>query len=128
MLNGDNDVSFPPVVGYVYAVVNPAWSGIVKIGSTNSVKSRLNGYQTYDPYRAYRMIGWSDVVLDSFKAERALHAQFRGQLIAGSREWFRITEAQALVALNRLRRVPMASAVLNPFQDEPDGWYDDDGS
>lgn len=27
---------FPPVLGYVYAVVNPAWPGLVKIGQTFS--------------------------------------------------------------------------------------------
>lgn len=127
---------FPPEVGYVYALVNPAWPDVVKIGYAGSPKRRFFSYQTGDPYRAYRMIGWSDVVLDSRAAETAVHARFADRRVEGSREWFRITPEQAIAALNTLRREPMDvatddvfanCAALDPL-DDSDSDSDDVGS
>ncbi len=116
---------FPPDAGYVYALVNPVWPGMVKLGLAGSVKRRFFSYLTGDPFRAYRMLAWSDVLVDTREAERAIHARFEERRVPGSKEWFRITESQAIAALNALRKQPMASAQCMPF-DAADDWYTDD--
>lgn len=41
--------------GYVYLITNPAWPEMVKVGSAIDVIDRLNSYQTYSPYRDYKL-------------------------------------------------------------------------
>lgn len=124
-MSSKSDDLFPPDAGYIYAMINPAWPGLVKLGLAGSVKRRFFSYQTGDPHRAYRMIGWSDVLTDIRDVERAVHESFKGQRI-GDGEWFRITDSQALTAINRLRRAPMSLVCQMPA-DAPFGWYEDDG-
>lgn len=117
---------FPPDAGYIYALVNPVWPGVVKIGMAGSVKRRFFSYQTGDPYRAYRVVGWSDVMLNVRTAEIAAHKYFAAHLVPGSREWFQITEAQAVTLLNKMRAAPMVTGTVMPTDDAPDGWYEEE--
>lgn len=41
--------------GMVYVISNPAFEKHLKIGMTMDVIDRLSQYQTYDPYRAFRL-------------------------------------------------------------------------
>lgn len=116
---------FPPVFGYVYAVTNPIWPGLVKIGQTFSLKRRWGAYQTSDPYRAYRMLGWSDLLADPWKHEKALHERLESVRVPTSREWFRITDATALALINGLRKQPMAVAPAMPAEDSGTEWSEE---
>ena len=40
---------------YVYVISNPKYKGMYKVGIANDYKSRLNSYQTSDPYRGYKL-------------------------------------------------------------------------
>lgn len=41
--------------GFVYVIYNKAWDGWYKVGKAANVETRLKGYQTGDPHRAYKV-------------------------------------------------------------------------
>jgi hypothetical protein len=132
--NGDDrdgsELPFPPVVGYVYAVVNRrAWPGLVKLGYTGSVRQRMATYQTGDPYKEYRLIAHSDPHADVKRLEALTHERFKHARVGTHPkcEWFRITEAEAIAFLNTLRKQPLVTGLAYAGDDEPDDWYADDG-
>lgn len=57
--------------GLVYLIENPAFPEHYKVGMTIDLKSRLNSYQTYDPYRAFKVVKY-DFVLDRRLKEKEL--------------------------------------------------------
>lgn len=120
------DDVFPPAYGYLYAVVNSAWPNMVKLGHAGSVRKRLQGYQTGDPHRAYRMLAWSDVLPESGKAETEMLEHFAAARVAPNPkcEWFRITEAHAVAYMNTRRAQPMVLGVPHTFEAEQE-WYSD---
>ncbi len=40
---------------YVYIISNPKYKNLYKVGIAKDYKSRLNSYQTSDPYRSYKL-------------------------------------------------------------------------
>jgi len=44
-----------PKCGIIYLISNPAFSGMYKVGITQDLDRRLASYQTYDPYRQYKV-------------------------------------------------------------------------
>lgn len=71
--------------GYVYVFSNPAWPGAVKIGSALFWDQRLQSYQTYDPYRAYRLVSYH-YARKRKMAENQIHKDLDEHHISG--EWF----------------------------------------
>ena len=55
--------------GLIYLIENPAFKEHYKIGITVDIETRLAQYQTYDPYRSYKVIKY-DFVLDKSYAEK----------------------------------------------------------
>ena len=49
--NGDFDL----LKKYVYVISNPKYKGMYKVGIASDYKSRLNSYQTSDPFRGYKL-------------------------------------------------------------------------
>lgn len=47
--------SIPLKCGFVYLISNPSFPGTVKVGITKDIIKRLDTYQTYDPYRSYKI-------------------------------------------------------------------------
>lgn len=43
------------VSGIVYLISNPAFPGYLKVGITSNLLKRLASYQTYDPFRSYKV-------------------------------------------------------------------------
>ena len=41
--------------GFVYLISNPAFPNCIKIGITQNIDKRLATYQTYDPFRSYKI-------------------------------------------------------------------------
>ena len=57
--------------GFVYMISNPAFPNHVKIGMTMDVFSRLKQYQTYDPFRQFKLEHYR-FVLDRREMERGI--------------------------------------------------------
>jgi hypothetical protein len=81
--------------GYVYAMINPAFPGWVKVGKAVSMSDRENSYQTGDPHRGYKMIGgvYSE---DNTDLERRAHIHLEHSSEERKGEWFKINEVHAL--------------------------------
>ena len=85
------------VVGFLYAIVNPAWPNWVKIGKATNAEKRLNSYQTSSPMRDYYAV-FTVAVDNMSKAERKAHKK-AAKLGQQENEWFNITEEQAIELL-----------------------------
>lgn len=59
------------LAGQVYLISNPAFKQHYKIGATYDTVKRLAQYQTYSPYRDFKIEKY-DFVIDKFKAEKFL--------------------------------------------------------
>jgi len=81
------------IEGFVYVIMNPAWPGMVKIGSALDPESRLRNYQTGDPHRAYELRGYA-YYPDRLLAESRVLEALKDRNVSG--EWFRIGVAEAL--------------------------------
>ena len=57
--------------GLIYLIENPAFKEHYKIGITTDIESRLSQYQTYDPYRAFKIVKY-DFVLDKTLSEKEI--------------------------------------------------------
>lgn len=74
--------------GYVYAMTNPAWPGLVKIGSAANTRERLSTFNTGDPHRAFSM-QCHVASNDRLFAERTVHVSLAKYRLPGG-EWFQI--------------------------------------
>ena len=84
------------IEGEVYAVVNPAWEGWVKIGKASFADDRLNGYQTSSPHRDYSIL--ARISTDNrHEKELVMHRIFEDNAEARRGEWFKIPEADAVL-------------------------------
>ena len=84
------------IEGDVYAIVNPAWEGWVKIGKASFADDRLNTYQTSSPYRDYNIL--ARIHTDNrHKKELVMHRIFEDNAEARRGEWFKIPEADAVL-------------------------------
>jgi len=85
--------------GYVYAIVNDAWKDWVKVGCAKDADDRLNDYQTYSPYRNYRIIA---VVKCDYRREKEaeIHRIFEHFSSERLNEWFKIDRLDAIKLFN----------------------------
>lgn len=70
--------------GIVYMIENPAYPLHFKIGMTVDLDSRLNQYQTYDPFRQFKVKHY-EFVLNRKASERQILSHFNLSLESG--EW-----------------------------------------
>jgi hypothetical protein len=89
--------------GYVYIIENPAFSGWIKIGSSENPRNRLSTYQTADPLRAYRYVT-RRLVLDRLAIERRAQALVASHAEEVNGEWFKIDSATATKLFRRAVR------------------------
>ena len=87
--------------GHVYAIVNEAWPGWVKIGMSVDWERRLDSYQTSSPHRDYRVLGVTRRISDRHRAEARTHVIAEETAAERSGEWFRITDREARESLKR---------------------------
>jgi len=59
----------------VYVISNPAFDGKYKVGIASNVEARLNGYQTSDPERGYK-VEYSKWTSHAAECEKHIHAKF----------------------------------------------------
>lgn len=84
--------------GMVYLISNPSWPGLLKIGMTVDIVARLESYQTYDPYKKFRVEHY-DFCLNRRGAEQQLLEKFDVYLVDG--EWVKISDALSVVNVLR---------------------------
>lgn len=73
--------------GFVYVITHPAWPEYCKVGRAFDPESRLRGYQTGCPNRAYRL-RYAAYFPDCVAAEKLIHDTLADYRAEG--EWFRI--------------------------------------
>ena len=88
--------------GHIYAFVNDAWPGWVKIGMSANWEKRLDSYQTSSPHRDYTMLEVSGRVENRHQAETRAHIIAEEKASERSGEWFRITHRDAKETLKRI--------------------------
>ena len=107
-LTGLKPTDESPAAGYVYLITNPAWPGMVKVGSALDYERRCRSYQTGDPHRAYEVIGAVHCTDRLASESLVLHA-LRDHRVSG--EWFSVPEKVALHILQTAtREVPVEHA------------------
>ena len=82
--------------GDVYAVVNPAWEGWVKIGKASFADDRLNGYKTSSPHIDYTILARISTD-DRHEKELVMHQLFEDNAESRKGEWFKITKADTVL-------------------------------
>jgi len=79
--------------GIVYFIENPAWPGLIKVGITVDLDKRLATYQTYSPYRDYRVMHYN-FVLDRRSTEKRILSSSLIDPQEG--EWVQVSEVSKL--------------------------------
>ena len=87
--------------GAVYLITNDAWPEWIKVGKAGDAVDRLKGYQTSDPFRAYKL--QHSVMLDNrhtgeAKAHKALEVLSKER----KNEWFKVDLKTAICCIEAL--------------------------
>jgi len=95
--------------GYVYVIANDAWPDWVKVGCAKDADDRLSQYQTYSPFRDYRVIAKleCDKRYEKEKEMKDLFEQFADERASkgdAKYEWFKISRVTAIKLLNYQKR------------------------
>jgi len=80
--------------GFVYTVSNPAWPNMLKLGMTINVKERLSKYQTYSPFRDYKVEAY-EFVFNRRETEAFVKDKFKLSIEAG--EWISGIKASQVI-------------------------------
>lgn len=99
-----NPIPRPPE--YVYLITNPSMPGLVKIGKTNDLVRRLaelNNTSVPTPFTLDHYVELSSERV-AHQVEQATHAALAAQRVAPNREFFRVTLAQAVGAVEQVLR------------------------
>lgn len=82
--------------GMVYIISNPAYPDHFKIGMTIDLKKRLASFQTYDPFRRFKVEHY-EFVLDRRDTERSILSKFCEDSDIG--EWVSREDKDSLIAM-----------------------------
>lgn len=96
--------------GFVYALQNPEFPHLIKIGATRVHpirRARELGAGSGSP-KPFKIVYYRDFE-DCFQAEAALHRRLQAYRVNDSREFFQLSEAQAVKAIDQVGK-EMASA------------------
>jgi predicted GIY-YIG superfamily endonuclease len=80
--------------GFVYIISNPSFPNKYKVGITTDVLQRLNTYQTYDPYRMFKIEHYR-FVEDKRKTEKLILEKTKMNLDKG--EWVSDVQVKTLL-------------------------------
>ena len=98
--------------GEVYAIVNDAWLGWVKVGKAVNADDRCNGYQTSSPFRDYRIIARLETD-NRHSKEAEMHKIFQHFADERKGEWFKIDNVKAIKIFNH-----QTKTLFNEFKKE----------
>lgn len=76
-------------MGYLYIIINEAFDGWVKVGTTDNLEKRLHTYQTGDPFRRYKVI-YSVNHPDFREAEKKINKVMKHFALEIKNEWYKI--------------------------------------
>jgi len=76
-------------IGYLYIIVNDAYPGWVKVGTTTNLTERLHVYQTGDPFRSYKIV-YSLHHPEFRDAEKRIKETMKHFALEIKGEWYRI--------------------------------------
>jgi hypothetical protein len=85
--------------GYIYIIINPAWSEYIKLGRSENSDIRLYNYQTYSPLRDYE-IYYNKYVTDLIIIERYFNDNIEKSY--NKNEWFKIDKDEAILIIESL--------------------------
>jgi T5orf172 domain-containing protein len=75
--------------GYLYIIINEAFPGWVKVGTTMDLTSRLHTYQTGDPFRRYKIV-FSLQHPEFRQAEKKIKETMKHFALAIKGEWYEV--------------------------------------
>ena len=84
------------IAGYIYIIINPAWTDYIKLGRTQDITLRLSQYQTNTPHRDYEMY------YNCYTSDLAYIESYFNMNIIGKYEWFKIDKDEAVTLINSL--------------------------
>lgn len=84
--------------GVLYCITNPSWPSHTKLGITYDLNKRLASYQTYSPYRDYRVSSY-DFVFDKKLVEKLVLLEFQYSLEKG--EWIKDIASESIITYVR---------------------------
>lgn len=87
--------------GHVYAIVNPAWPGWIKVGKAVDAQDRTNSYQTGSPLRDYELLAYSESE-DKNEDEKKAHRLFEKEASERKGEWFKLSNERAYTIIQDL--------------------------
>jgi hypothetical protein len=87
--------------GHVYVMLNPSFSGWVKVGMAVDAEDRIKQFQTGSPHRDYNLIKYY-AVSDRRKAEKKAHDTLTIEGRERKGEWFYMEPASTVKELNNL--------------------------
>jgi hypothetical protein len=70
--------------GIVYLISNEAFPGYLKIGMTQNLDKRLSQYQTYDPFRRFKVEDYAFVIDRALEEKRFIS---KWSIDLGNGEW-----------------------------------------
>ncbi len=73
LLKYKRSLNYKLTEGFTYIISNSAWDNYYKIGMSSFPKERLAAFQTYSPYRDYKLHHWS-FWFDKRKGESYIHS------------------------------------------------------
>jgi len=98
--------------GYVYILVNPAFTGFVKIGkTTNEPEARARQLSSGSGVPAPYAVAWDAFVTDCHHVEKLIHQQLAGTRSRNDREFFATPLKHAIATV---------SSIVAPFSCEPE--------
>lgn len=80
--------------GFVYTLTNPAWPDHTKLGMSVDIKKRLASYQTYSPFRDYKISNY-EFVFNRRDMEYRTKEKFNISIEAG--EWYKISDTAKIM-------------------------------
>lgn len=86
--------------GMVYVISNPAYPDHFKIGMTVDLKKRLSSFQTYDPFRKFKVEHY-EFVLNRRDVERDILSKFCDDSDVG--EWVSREDKDSLISMLLVR-------------------------
>ena len=107
----DSETETATDLAIVYILTNPSMPGLVKIGRTSDLASRVAGLSSGTSVPEPFEVAYAAYVEDAAFVERALHAAFSMHRLPG-REFFRIPVSNAVAALSlaEVRQVQLVSS------------------
>lgn len=81
-----SDSKYTDNCGIVYIISNNSFPGCYKVGMTKNLETRLKSYQTYDPYRSYKIEHYR-FVKDAKYTEAEILKHFNFSIVKG--EWIK---------------------------------------